>query len=582
MEQFKNQWNRILAGDSKNQVDIISSIHEDGINFFLEKSFEIDQTLPDDQRKYRLSIERTFDTFSDPRKFKVTIELQKSLLVKFPPFSTLNRLSDDFGNITGWSEIDYPTDGPELIAKAEDETDGVIEVLAREVAVEMQWPNLDPTKPDHKWSIPPFNVLGQAKIQLEQEGSEFFAKIIPTLIKIDIPRTELKAQIIQILESNSSSTELIEESDCEEKFVDLFIIAANIAAYEQTPKLVTSINLPIPTINDRPVQPAAFDISNDMLSVGFGIDKVVLEKYNEEAIESNSQKIDYLLNQDVEDAGGLLKAMYRNAEGKSIKTSKQLLLRDEKEIEQNFKNINGFIADQEKWLNQFEAEDTVHLTLDDGPERPDSFAIGINEYFFDTIVNSVIPKPKHRCEKERRLGPVKGYICHWSSFRNPDISVNADATLKGNVSVNLGGSIHACVKKFWDCSWRWACSKLALAIAGRPGLKVKILSANGVRVLGQFDAGGLRIVSNLPFPFNKIVEALSSLIFKFVVAFANVLAILLSFYVLKPEFVVDSLNLKLKLKNFSSFYFERSNAPSADKTKNKFIAFKTNISVSKL
>ncbi len=576
MNDYAAHWDSILADDSKNQVDIVTSIHEDGINHFLKRSFEIDQTLPETERKFRRVFERTFDTFGDPRKFKVTLELLSPITLKLPPFTT--HLSKSFNDKSGWDRFDYVR-GPELIAQFE-KGGGVVELLASNVSVKMEWPSLTPGQPPHQWTIPPFDVLGQAELQLDQEGRDFFIIITPTFIKFDIPRPALQEAIkTQIKSASKEAVAML--GDCEDKFVDLFIIAANIAAYEQTPKLVTSIKLPVPVIQDRPIQPAAFDISDNVLTIGFGIDKVELDKFHSSQLNTNTAFISSLIEQDVADMGGPLAFVYGDAKEGKIKSARNLVFRDPKELDSKFVRTNAFIKKQKEYLTEFPETESKREV--DGLLVGDAhFAIGINEYFFDTIVNSVIPQPRHKCEDEVRLGPVKGYVCHWSAFQNPDITIHSSGILQGAVDVNVGGSIHACVKKFWDCSWRWACAKLAMAIQGRPQLKLKLLPADGIRLWAELEEGGLRIVSNLPFPFNKIIEFFTSIVFKFIIAFINVLVSLLRFFVLKPEFEVESLNLKLQLKNFSSFYFQRTKSPATNPTKNKFVGFKTNIAVTKL
>ena len=582
MTDFAAHWNSILKGDEKNQVDIVASIHEDGINHFLTRHFEIDQTLPQDNRKYYRVFERTFETFGDERKFKLTLSLTEALRLKLPPFTKAMHLADDFEDTTKWNSFDFLTNGPELIATNNDNK-SLVEIIAPGVSVSVEWPNLDTTKPPHNWTIPPFQVFGQAELQLNQEGSDFFVTIIPKLIKIDIPRNQiLKDTILNSIQNSPTSIQPLLE-DCEEKFVDLFIIAANIAAYEQTPKLITSIKLPVPIIQERPIQPAAFDISRNIMTVGCGIDKVSLENFNEDNITMKTFELEYVIKRDIQKSGGLQNIVFKNAKGKNIKSPTQLITRSKEEQESYFKYTNEFIKEQHDFLQSI--KEGLKESSDEHNELQgldEAFAIGINEYFFDAIVSSVIPKPKSRCENEVSLGLVKGYICHWSSFRNPDVSISPNAVFAGSVDINVGGSIHACVKKFWDCSWRWACAKLALAIVGRPTLKIQILKADGIRTLAQLDAGDLHLATNLPFPFNEIVKFFSSVIIKFIIAFSNILAVLLTFYILKPEFKVEQLSLKLNLKNFSSFFFERTNSPSQDATKNKFICFKTSIVILKL
>jgi hypothetical protein len=577
MYDYKQQWAEILIEDEKNQVDILASLHENGINNFLTRHFEIDSQLPIQERKYNQVFERTFQTFGDSRKFKITLTLTNAIKIKLPPFTEANSLSPNFKDKSGWESFDSPFDGPELKASNKD-GENLVQIIAPGVTISMEWPRLNGnTLPPWTFVIPPFEVLGLAELELNQEGLDFFVKIIPKLIKIDIPRNDLKELIQNNIDESDSEYKTILE-DCEEKFIDLFIIAANIAAYEQTPKLVTSIKIPVPVIQERPIQPACLDISNDILTVGFGIDKINLDKFNDKILSEKSQELEVLINKDIEEAGGIFNIAFKNSDGKKIITPNQLLPREIKDQDVFFVNTNSFITKEQKYIQSFE-NDTINQASSIAGDE--TFAIGINEYFFDTIVNSVLPQPKSRCEKEWQAGPVKGFICHWTSFTNPDISISSAAVLTGSVDINVGGSINACVKKFWDCSWKWACAKLALALVGRPSISLKILPADGIRLFAQI-SGNINLATNLPFPFNKVVEALSSVVFKFIMAFINVLASLLTFYVVKPTIEIQDLHLKLSFKNFSSFYFQRPTGSNHSITKDKFICFKTDLKVEKL
>jgi hypothetical protein len=579
MNDFSTHWNKILTGDEKNQVDVIVSLHEDGINHFLSKHFEIDRTLPAEERKYLQVFERVFQTFGDKRSFKITLSLTEAIKIKLPPFTDGKSLSPSFKKTSGWEAIHYPNDGPELIG-SNSAGENLIEMVAPGITVTMEWPKLDGTIPPWTFVIPPFEVIAQAELQLYQEEQDFFVKMIPKFILFDIPRHNLQTLLQNQVRSADSEFQLM-LTECEEKFIDLFIIAANIAAYEQTPKLVTSIKLPVPVIKERPIQPAAFDISNDILTVGFGIDKVLLDNFNTNLLKSKSQELEVAIATDIERANGLLNIVYKNAEGKKLKTPNQLIARPDEEIDTLLSHTNAFIKKQEAYLKTFEEEETVVAGIDKLDYASEAFAIGINEYFFDVIVNSALPQPKHRCENDVELGLVKGYICHWSAFSNPDVSISSSAVLSGAVDINIGGSIHACVKKFWDCSWKWACAKLALALVGRPKISLTLLSADGIKLLAQL-SGDVRIASNLPYPFNKVVEALSKLVIKFIMAFINLLAVILTFFVLKPKIDLEDLHLRLTLKDFSRFYFQRTGNTSGIPTKNKFVCFKTNVSVTKI
>ena len=576
MADFVSHWDNFFSDAINSNVDVIASMHEDGVNHFLRRHFEIDATLPIEDRKFFQQFERKFKTFDDERLFKITLELKSPLEVRFPPFTY------DKNNSNKWQKVDYPTDSG-LIAK-NTEFDDLIEIVAPSVTIKMEWPRLDGTNPPWSFTIPPFEVYSLSYLQLLKEDSEFFVKIIPKKIKLDIPRQKFFEKIaLKEFENNKELAKLFNEN--EEKFVDLFIIAANIAAYEQTPKLVTSIKVPIPTIQERPLLPAAFDISNNIMTVGFGLDDTTLEQTNNEVINQKYQEFNFNLKQDIENAGGLYKMVYDDI---SLKRAHFAEPKAPEDFDKLLVNTNLYLDKLKNELEPLDSDSIGELEENDSLVSSGTFAFGVNEYLFDELARAALPSPKHDCtDSVRILDVVKGHVCSWTRFNNIDITISKTPTngaeFKGECGIDIGGAIHACVKRFWDCSWRWTCSKLRLGIKGRPGISLKVNSRpqNGIRLLAQVIQGDLRIVTNLRWPFNKVIEFFSSLVFKTIIAFINILAGVLSFVLLKPKFDMEDFKMSLRLKSFSNFYFERKGT-DVPIEKKKFIAFKTDLSVTKL
>jgi hypothetical protein len=580
MADFITHWDTFFSDAINSNVDVIASMHEDGVNHFLRRHFEIDATLPIKKRRFFQKFERKFKTFDDERLFKITLELKSPLEVRFPPF-TYNKIDSN-----KWQNVDYPTESG-LIAKNTD-FDDLIEIVAPSITITMEWPRLNDTNPPklQPWSftIPPFEVYSLSYLQLIKEDSEFFVKIIPKKIKLDIPRENILEKIaLKEFKHNAELAKLFNEN--EEKFVDLFIIATNIAAYEQTPKLVTSIKIPIPTIQERPLLPAAFDISNNIMTVGFGLDDTTLEQANNEVINQKYQEFNFNLKQDIENAGGLYKMVYDDVSPKRAHFTNP---KTQEDFDNLLVNTNKYLDKLKTELDPLDSDSSEELEEIESLVSKGTFAFGVNEYLFDELARAALPSPKHDCtDSVRILDVVKGHICSWTRFNNVDITISKTATngaeFKGECGIDIGGAIHACVKRFWDCSWRWTCSKLRLGIKGRPGISLKINSRpqNGIRLLAQVIQGDLRIVTNLRWPFNKVIEFFSSLVFKTIIAFINILAGVLSFVLLKPKFDMEDFKMSLRLKSFSNFYFERKGTDIPIEKK-KFIAFKTDLSVTKL
>ena len=84
--------------------------------------------------------------------------------------------------------------------------------------------------------------------------------------------------------------------------------------------------------------------------------------------------------------------------------------------------------------------------------------------------------------------------------------------------------------------------------------------------------GRLVLVTNLPFPFNKVIEAFSGLISDLIMALVNAVASLIKFDILLPEFALPEQKTKLKFSDITPFGFIRQsgNFPIPEKT---FIGF---------
>jgi hypothetical protein len=157
-------------------------------------------------------------------------------------------------------------------------------------------------------------------------------------------------------------------------------------------------------------------------------------------------------------------------------------------------------------------------------------------------------------------------------FFDAEIAIGADASVTGAVNIDIGGAIEACIRRFWNCRWDWRCSHLTLALRGRPTIKLKLLKSSGVRMKAEV-GGDLHFETNLPSPFNIIIKALSSILFKAIMAVINIVLGLLSFYVIYPELSISQQQTKIKLRNFDSEKIDRPDAPGLTPPKRNFIGF---------
>ncbi len=561
MNDYNAHWTQILSKEGTQNVDFITSLDENGINHFLTKHHEIDSKV------YKKVFEKTFNTQSDTRKFVVELEVKAPIEIQFPPFSP-GPLSNVFSDTKNWVKLDNKHRGPELRTDSSN-----LHIYCKQVNVKLTWPKFSG---GGTWSmsLDPFDVYAQSKIQLNQDDDGYYCTIIPQKLQFDIPRAQAIATQLSKAMENAPAEIRAEYDECQEKITDLFIIAANIAATEQTPKLVRNIQVPVPVIADKPVMPALLDLSNNILSIGFGLDKVKLEQKEGEHMSKNLIDLESALNKDVKTSGGLLKLISKNYKDQEHFEDIEFL--SEEEVQKKLVNSELYIAEQENILADFNALNDDDSYLQKIAAVADAYAIGINEYFFDTVVNSVIPGPKHKCSGWLNLKLAKGRVCHWSKFKNPDVQIKPTGKLVGGVNIDIGGAIEACVKKFYDCSWEWKCSKLSLAVKGRPEIKVELKRSKGVRMLAQLD-GKLRLDTNLPWPFNKIVRGFSGVIWTFVKGFINIILAALSFVVIKPEFKLPQMETRIKLRNFTPFYFERPESDGVTGSKTRFIGYKGGI-----
>lgn len=572
MTDFKSHWSKILQPDGTQSVDVLTSFSQEGINYFLERHHKLDFHM------YKREFKKVFHSHQDKREFKIIMSISKPLQVQFPPFPNIQEANDPYVNVLDWQPLESSFYGPELVAPAKSSQDPNLRVYCNEVNITIEWPKLN--SPSKKWTftLNPFNVYAEAYLQLDKDDDGHFITIIPTLLKLDINRQEVLS-LIQTSKENAPSEIRAELDECEEKFTDLFIISANIAATEQTPKLVRNVKIPIPVIADRPVLPALLNLSDNIITAGFSIDKQKIEKEFEEFVQKGINELEYNIEQDIEKYGGLIQLVSSNYRNQSSLGDIQYLT--EEEIDKRLVNTNEYLAKLQNRLIEAQKENEDLKSNSEIVQVNDAYAFGINEYFFDTIISSLVPKPKHECTGWLNLALAKGRVCHWTKFNDADIKIDTNGSLQGLINIDIGGAIEGCVKKIYDCSWEWKCSKLSLGIKGRPSVKITLLSSSGIRIKASFDRGNLSLVTNLPFPFNEIIKALGSIIIKTIEGIINIVLLALSLVVLKPEFALPQHVSKIKLRNLSQFYFERTRLSGQPDSKVKFVGYKGAILVDK-
>ncbi|HRG57968.1 MAG TPA: hypothetical protein PK323_03370 [Bacteroidia bacterium] len=561
---YPNIWNSILNKVGTQNVDIIASINEAGLNSYLQQHHK------NDNRVYHKEIKKIFNTQNDMREFKVNLDISSPLQIQFPPYQDPT-ISNEFRNKDRWYGLESEHDGPELDALKDEENK--IQVYCNTIEIKLTWPKLHPKPgetPTWEFTLKSLKVYSEAFAILNNDQDGYYVTLIPTAVRFDVsnPSELTKSLLAQAKKLPLTEAKLLDE--CQEKFTDLFVIALNVLATEQAPKLVRNIRIPIPVIKDRPILPSVFNISQNCMTVGAGIDKTKAEKTLQASFEKYMTQLRAKMDEDIDKGGGIMKIISKNE--KPPKDFEELELKTNAEIKKAFARTNKFILDLQAKIKGFQKEEKKKVAKSRSVIA-DAYSLAINEYFFDNIFHSVIPSPKHECTGWLDLAAVRGKACYWVKFFDPNATINPNASFTGAVNIDVGGSIEACVRKFWDCSWGWSCGSLALSVKGRPNISIKLLTSSGVRVAAQM-GGSLYLDTNLPFPFDKIINAVTSIIGDFVIAMINIVLGLLSFVVFYPELTVPKQRTKIFLRDFNSFNYNRPVIPGNDDSKNKFLGFK--------
>jgi predicted DNA-binding protein (MmcQ/YjbR family) len=560
---YPNIWNSILNQGGTQNVDLIASINEDGINHYLEQHQKIDSRI------YKKEIKKVFNTQTDTREFVVNLEIKSAIQVQFPPYKD-QTVAGNFTNKDKWFKLESEHEGPELNALKDDANK--IQVYCNDINISLTWPRLNPKPGETPWKfeLKTIKVFAEAFAILKNDQDGYYISLIPTIVKFDVTNPSALVNSLIAETKNLPLEEIKLLDECQDKFTDLFVIALNVLATEQTPKLVRNIRVPVPVIKDRPILPSVFNISENCLTVGGGIDKAKAERTLQASFEKHMTQLKAKMDEDIEKAGGLLSIINKN--DKVPNDFNELELKSIDEIKKAFVRTNEFVEELQSKIKNLQKEEELKAVKTVNVIQ-DAYAIGINEYFFDNIIHSVTPTPKHECSGWLDLAAVRGRACYWVKFFNPDVTINPNASITGAMSIDVGGSIEACVRKFWDCSWGWECGSLAISVKGRPDITIKLLTSNGVRV-AAYMGGNLYLDVNLPFPFNKIINAVTSIIGDFVIAMINIVLSLLSFVVIYPVLTVPQQITKIYLFDFSSFNYNRPVIAGNGDTKNKFIGFK--------
>jgi hypothetical protein len=576
-------WTDALNNNIALPVDVIGSLREEAINHILEKHFQFDN------ERYTFVMQRTFNVSGVDRTFKVTVRADSPVVVDLPPFSSTAKdpeMAKRFAT-GGWAKLERPPRSSKLtvpqlsqgrmrLSKRAAASPNV-RVFCKSLSFEIEWPKLNGGG-NWTWTPTPLTVVAEAVLELNltQDGPILHIQVLQ--VKFDpVHPLDIRKQVLKMI-GRLPREERATLSECEEKFNDLLVIAMNIAATTYAPKLVYDIHLPVPVIANMPVKPVLLELGDKIVALGLTVDRIALTARNAALLQSTLASFEGLLSQDIEDAGGLENIVIeRGWVSSGRKRGEEIVFRSASEIRARLPRAMSFVRALQKRARQ--RKNRQHPGGRDAAV-PDALGVGANQDVLTRFARSAMPSPVNKCtDWVMALDVVRGRICWWVHIYDPVVAI-VGTSVSGQVSIDIGGEIDACVRKFWDCSWSWDCGALSLAVQGKPGIQLNLQSGTGISFYGQLTAGGLTLVSNLPWPFNKVIEALSSLVIDAIIVVINAVAANIKVDILLPEFTLPKQNTKLKFSDISPFAFTRTGGQftPAERT---FIGFSIGVTATK-
>jgi hypothetical protein len=358
-------------------------------------------------------------------------------------------------------------------------------------------------------------------------------------------------------------------ADCEQKFADLLVIALNEFSVELLPKLVQTIELPSIDVASVDLYPTILDVANQYVSVGATMDAQHYLSSVEKQFNIALGALQYAARSDIQAAGSIEALVV-----KRITKDGEKIYRSRKEAAKLMPKSNDVLNDLKAQLQQ---KTKIIPAIENLPAVvPEGMALGFNEFFATTAVNRSLPPSSDKCSDDLTIieGLLKGHVCAWSRIDHGDVHFNG-ATIDASVAVDFGGSIVACIRKFWDCNWGWDCNSMGLSVKGRPGIQLKLLSdGRGLRFICSVTLGDLTLDTGLPYPFNEVVNFFFHLIMDIFEAILNLIGLAMSFIIFPVSVPLPGQNTKVSFSNFNGFPYT---APSGTGGRANFIGHSVSI-----
>lgn len=584
--KFETKWAALLTGFPGVPTDFLASVSEEAINEYLKNHFQFDNGL------YRVVVEQPFDIETLSGSLVATIEARSPLAIDFKPFTSSRALSvrkpyigKMFGSDQNWHHLSAKNHRfgavrklqPPRISLHDQEDEPDVRVTCEMLHVKLEWPKL--SFPDETWTWEAdFMILAEANVGLKEIEGVSYLELQPTRIRLSLPTDATgtlptdygKIKRSDLLKGEIPAGAILRPANVvteeDEKFAELVVIVANMLTSEYAPTLVQNVKIPVLQISDKQVYPVFLDVSDNLATVGLSLDKAQLAEDVSYQFDTLNAQFMSFMQQDIDNAGGLDAILYSDVRKKS--------LRPEKQVREQFPLTQRFIADLEKQnAVQPKAKKMGDKALV-GEPAAEGMGGGINGYFIQSLLELVMPAPVNDCASSHLAKLLKGEVCWGISVGDPVASISG-TSITGGVSVDLGGSIKACVGDGCD---HWACTTLALSLDGDPKVTLEMSTGEqGVVLQAKFDFSKLRLHTNLPTPFDQIISALGNLVIQALTAIINIVLSLIKITIILPEIEIPDQHTRLVLSDYTPFPFVREDT-SLSAQRNTFLGYSVTVS----
>jgi hypothetical protein len=569
MTPFPQVWDKVLAQPAASSADVVFSITEDMINSYLQAHFA------NDNDKYRFAFTQQFQTSTGAvRKFDITLAARAPLNIELPPLSPV-RDPDNRG------PLDVPTKprAPALHAPQEGSSDPNIRVRLDRLALSISWDKLDGSG---RWTWTPSEISAHAECFVslhsrdaspteEVETTGNYLTLTPISIAFSkTDRYQLSTQFQAFINTLKPADQALVMSEAVDKFDDLIVIALNIIAAKAGPQMVTNIQIPSPVILNRHIVPAGLLLSDKQICVALAFDHTSQIAENRAEIERGLARLDAAIHDDLLEYGGYSglaikpgQPADRPIKDIQIFTSDEILLRMTRTTEV----VDRISADVDRRLTDLSSIlSSVRL---DRAAVLGGIGLAVDEALLSGLAQDALPAPQNHCSDWVTIvEAVRGRACYWARMFDATVSISG-TTVSGSVGVNAGGDLEACIRKFWDCSWSWDCGSLGLWVSGYPGISISLKSGAGLAFTAQL-TGGVSLGTNLPFPFDKVIAAVSGAIIQFIMAVVNLFIRNITVVIAPPAISLPSQKTKILMTRFSPISYQR---PGGNDPRHRFIGF---------